>query len=51
VNPAIGVIVEAARLLSDEELAALVSDLQAIQAARWATAHQTTFEHQVGAAA
>jgi hypothetical protein len=41
-------LVESARRLSDGELAALLSDLQAIQAARWATAHQTTVTHQAG---
>jgi hypothetical protein len=42
-------LVALARRLSDGELAALLSDLQAIQAARWATAHQSTVSHQAGA--
>lgn len=44
-------IVEAARQLSDEQLAAVVSDLQAVQAARRATAQQTTVTHEAGVAA
>lgn len=45
----IGMLVDTARQLSDEQLAALVSDLQAVQAARWATAHKTQVTHEVGA--
>jgi hypothetical protein len=51
-NLAVGVIVEAARQLSEVELAALVSDLldlQAVQSARWATERQTVLaEHEAG---
>ena len=43
-------LVEFAAQLSDAELAAVIADLQAVQAARWATAHQTRVEHQTGAA-
>jgi hypothetical protein len=50
-SPEVPIIVQAARRLTDQDLAALVSDLQAIQAARWATAHQTTFDHEAGAVA
>lgn len=46
---AVGQVAESARELSDFELAALISDLGSLLAARMVVAQRTVVEHEAGA--